>query len=460
MRYPGFLIVLAACGSIDQTPEADAVFGPPVDDREQQGTTILGGLDTVGTIGAEYVPYYVGQKAVVGIEELDVTVVDGQLVIGTDIYNQSPSDFDGMTFTGFDGKHLKVTEAAASPTSEPIRARYHLELDGVDPCNGEYAIPVSGKYSIDARHQQQASAITFSCEKGEVYKCHDFGYGADGNPTSIKGKLHQACVYMAGARYCTDRRSFTREKTEISMFDRYGIREKFPTLKQPQESWSPWTLTTWPSPYDDFWIEAAWRADGTPICLAQSRWASLEPDPCNGALPDPRTVPGAKYCEEKVHEGTLTPNDVLIVNLMRVNDARFDMWRAASGDLLATSRGFVDEDPAGPTLTRPFGSNMTFVRKVGVLLRVPTDEMLGNVTLLSMYCKPMSNDCAVSATEPPGHTNDRGAEGYVFNTEQPGTARLWLWKNAADDYVSAIARPGLFYTKASQTALGWIYVAN
>lgn len=463
MRHPVILVLLVACGSIEQPPEVEPIFGPPLDDREVQGTTILGGLDTVGMIGAETAPYYVGLEALVGTEPLGVTVVDGQLVVGGELYNASPSDFDGMTLTGFDGRKLAVTEALPAASGERIQARYRLDLEGVDPCNGEYAIPVSGTYSVDARYQS-AAAITFSCEKGEVYKCHNFGYPA-GDPATTKGQLHQACVYMAGARYCSDRRSFTREGTQIAMFDRPGARLKFPPdwtgMPRPATPWTPWVLSAWPSQYDEFWIEAAWRADGTALCLARSRWASLEEDPCDGALPDPRVVPGANYCEDLFGEGMVTPPEAWIVNTSRVNDARFDMWRASSGDLFATSRGFKDDDASVPMETKPFGAaGMTYVGEVGILLRVPTQEMLPDVVQVNTYCKTNSNDCVVSTTPPPMHPNNRGAEGYLFTKKQPNTAELWLWKNAANDYVSAITKPGILFSKVAGPALGWIFRPN
>jgi hypothetical protein len=474
----GIFLLLVACTDPPE-PNAETVFGPALPDREQQGSTILGGLDSLVTTGDLF---HVGSKATLsaaqGNLEVDVGLVEGQLRIriGNTTHTGLSEVFRDMVFTGSDGKPLRIVGMAPASGDHPIRYfLLHGEGTGIDdPCDGEGAVPQPGRYTIDAKHVVDAEAITFSCEKGEVYKCNRFGYGIDDASDTVEHQYHQTCIYVTGARYCADRRSFTREGTEIAFFDRDGVRAIFPPQRpllqppQPAETWSRWILNTWPPPYDEFYVEAAWRHNKPPVCLAKDRWASLPRDPCDGALPDPRVDATAQYCESIIHGDTnvLDP-DIIIVNTSRFNDIAIDIWGNVNGELLSTTRGQVDEHASftQPQVVPPFNSNMPFVGHSGVLLRVPTQDMIDRgiaMQLLQVHCIPYTTRCVVTIPSPPFVPplyvpRAVGAnEGYVFVTKQPGTALLKLWHNpTTQDWVSAITRPTPGHNR--QSDLGWIY---
>jgi hypothetical protein len=454
------LVILVACASpATESPEEvdGVVYGLPLPDRENQGRTLLGDLDDLaGT--AEH--YYVSGNARDAIgNSVTVTVAGAALRVqrGATEFTDADPRMVGIMFDGSDGKTVTITNVAPANAEEPTR--YFLSHNGTDPCNGEGAIALAGRVTIDARHDASNGDITFSCEKGVAYKCTKWKYIATDDPTSVAWELQQACMYMAGARYCADRQTFTREGTQVAMFDRPGVRVKFPPDWNPPATWTPWDLMTWPPPHDEFYVEAAWRANGPPRCLSRYRWASLPTAPCGPALPDPRVDIGAQYCEEMIHEGALTPGDIIIVNTSLVNDVALDIWATATGDLLGTVRGFRDEDAGGASSRPPF-PGMTYVGHSGVMLRALTSELdPADLVRADLLCVPKTNKCVVA---PPGtlpafngHTDNRGPEGYLFIRQRPGTELLSLWYDAANnDYVSATTRPGASYTDVAP--LGWI----
>lgn len=448
-----FLVLLSACGAEPATTP-DPVLGPPLPGRENQGRTILGGLDTITSE-----PYWVSSHAKLATgDPVSVRVAGSELVVqhGPNVYAGTDPEIIGLSFDGVDGRELRIVNIVATPNA-PLR--YYLAHDGADPCGGEGAVAFAGRFDVDARHHAPANDLSFACESGEAYKCTDWGYIAGDDPASQAWGLHGACTYMAGARYCADRTSFTREGTQVAMFDVADIRVAFPPDWTPPMTWTPWTLASWPPPPDEFYIEAAWRADAPPICLSKARWASLPLDPCGTELPDPRSDPDAHYCEELASEGRLTPNDVLLVNTSLYNDLPFDIWRGETGDLLGTIRGFHDADADHPHPQPPY-PRMEYVGHSGVLLRALTSELdVTDLVRLNQYCVPETNKCVVTSAGslPPttSHTADRGPEGYVFVTERPRTRLLKLWYRAAtDDYVSAIGRPGPAYVSVAE--LGYI----
>ena len=125
------------------------------------------------------------------------------------------------------------------------------------------AIPVSGWWDREGRHQEDPDLFTFSCGTGVVAKCYRWGYrpwdwhSAQGTGLTPR-ELHQACTRMARADYCGKGDSWTQPGTDINLWDLAGIQQQAATL--PGHS-----------------FEAGWSAEGA-VCLNQTRWSHTPND--------------------------------------------------------------------------------------------------------------------------------------------------------------------------------------
>ncbi len=100
--------------------------------------------------------------------------------------------------------------------------------------------------------------FTFACQGGALYKCVAAGYKPWKSVESASGPasladLHQACTRMIRADYCGDGRSFTRDGTEIDLYDGLAIQ-------------TPASLDR-----ASFAFEAAWGPNGA-TCVSKTRY--------------------------------------------------------------------------------------------------------------------------------------------------------------------------------------------
>ncbi|WAS95943.1 ADYC domain-containing protein [Nannocystis punicea] len=87
------------------------------------------------------------------------------------------------------------------------------------------AMPLAGTWMADGRYEAADGAFNVTCTSGAIGKCVRFGYkpwvtASDG---SSLWDYHQACVRMVRADYCGDGTSFTKNGTQINIFDRLKI---------------------------------------------------------------------------------------------------------------------------------------------------------------------------------------------------------------------------------------------
>lgn len=222
--------------------------------------------------------------------EYSPIVREGTALIGT--------TFEGTAGVPYDLRISNVRPAAAPYSGTVYEVEYRMRgwsswylLCGTSALENE-AIPVRGYWAASAVYTNMAGAFTFACRNGVAYKAVAWGYAP-----WISVPHFQAAVRAGRADYCGNGRSFTVPGTPIEIFDSAGIR---PEISPPL--------------YPEFLFEAAWAVDLSPnaprgaVCLSKLRWEQLRPDPsvppspyepggCPG-LPDPRTSPNARYCDE------------------------------------------------------------------------------------------------------------------------------------------------------------------
>ncbi len=433
--------LLPSCAS--DAPAPASTLRP---DEEEQGRYLLGNVADDLAAGGWH--FAVGLDATIpGVGAVTVSVVNGAL-IASDAHGleYSGDDLEDMSFADQNGvPKLRIRDAATGPT------RYELEYssNGIDwdpycdPTVDRYALPFAGRWSL-RRYHAPAQAVTFGCvHSGVTAKCVDWGYPGSDDPTSSAWKHHQACTEMANATYCDNGVPHTRELTPIV------IRDFIPGAKpdataQPMLPILKPTDASWP-PADEFYFEAAWKEYGPAICLSRLRWASLPTGGyCPNDLPDPRVSDDARavYCDD------LTVNQLAGMGARFVNgslpmDLALRRWRHSNGNLVTTVAGYIDE----ATTIVPFRNYTTYVGDDGILLRnLPGSLSASDVIEVFEQESSVTGDRVTAPLSPMGTgvTKDHviGArEGYLFNTQRPGTIAFNMYRNG-DDYVSAIANPG------------------
>lgn len=91
---------------------------------------------------------------------------------------------------------------------------------------GEKAYALAGVWAPDGTHTPSTTQFTFACTGGTIAKCTRWGYRpfgsaqlSDNATTRPLADYHQACIRAAMADYCADGRSFTRDGTQIEIYD-------------------------------------------------------------------------------------------------------------------------------------------------------------------------------------------------------------------------------------------------
>lgn len=186
---------------------------------------------------------------------LQGTKLEGAALVGLELVGRLS---DGSTIPVF----IEAVRQHADPANADItlyQVSYGAErapLCGVHP-SGEPVMATALANAWDEKtgaRIDSADLFTFACETGVLYKCAAAGY----KPwTSAGGEslrdYHQACTRMFRADYCGDGRSFTRNGTEIDVYDALGVQEA--------------------ATFDraSFAFEATWGPDGA-TCIAKTRY--------------------------------------------------------------------------------------------------------------------------------------------------------------------------------------------
>ena len=168
------------------------------------------------------------------------------------------------------GELIELTIDAVEP--DPVRpdmTYYALSLDGQNVCgDGGRGLFVPGAWDeTGARLPTREPVHSFSCTDGVIAKCVLWGY----TPWEVGPDAHQACTRLARADYCGDGTAYTRNGTEIDVFDELGVQR--PALDG-----------------DAMRFEAGWGPAGA-VCVDAPRYDMVLPDggehlpPCWEELP-------------------------------------------------------------------------------------------------------------------------------------------------------------------------------
>jgi hypothetical protein len=91
---------------------------------------------------------------------------------------------------------------------------------------GEKAHALAGTWGLDGTYAASTTQFTFACTNGTISKCTRWGYRpfgsaqlSDNATMRPLADYHQTCVRAAMADYCADGRSFTRNGTQIDIYD-------------------------------------------------------------------------------------------------------------------------------------------------------------------------------------------------------------------------------------------------
>jgi ADYC domain len=305
------------------------------------------------------------------------------------------------------------------------------------------AIPLAGVFQIDGLHVAMAGRITFSCDDGVAAKCTRWGYPAGPTP-GLRWNAHQACTRMARADYCANGRSHTRMETTIMIGD------SIPGVNDLPGSTLFGDTSVWPPDPNNYYFEAAWWPGSHKAgCLSKLRWESLPIGGlCAADLPDPRSDPNAKNCED-LDIGDLVTAGALTFVATSFNDLALQRWHAqtpAGLDYVTTVRGYnADLDDR---ILRPFQDSHFYVYDGidGFLLRKVPGSITNPADLTEVYLfreRASSRFVLAAWNEPrfPSATYERfpEREGYVFSRQLPGSVPFWLFLNSATgDYLSAV----------------------
>jgi hypothetical protein len=128
------------------------------------------------------------------------------------------------------------------------------------PDGSQLAFPLAGTWTRDGRHLPSTTQFNMTCTSGAIGKCVRFGYRPWAKRDGVSlWEHHQACVRMLRADYCGDGQAYTRDGTQINLYDSLGIQT--------------------PDPGEPSTFEAGWGPDGA-VCIHHPRIAE------NGSLAD------------------------------------------------------------------------------------------------------------------------------------------------------------------------------
>lgn len=203
-------------------------------------------------------------------------------------------DWDGTTFQGkfhctnpnFHGEDPEITVRVAGSEQKhasDVYAKkdttgmawvYHLELqmeDGrwINGCEDpdDVAFPIPGYWSrTDYRYvpkpRTESREFSFACVRRDVAKCLRQGYSAYASDGRDKKILFEACTRMMRADYCGDGHSFTRDGSEVRLYDKGSKGAVLAKIKADQLD-------------GKLRFEAKWDATKGAVCVAQPRYPEL-----------------------------------------------------------------------------------------------------------------------------------------------------------------------------------------
>ncbi|HTE54658.1 MAG TPA: ADYC domain-containing protein [Kofleriaceae bacterium] len=480
----------AACSLVDEGADPPELAEDPIavvtctqnltgDGCQQQGRHILGaGLDDLAGLDADH-HFSVSALWTDSSNATHTVTLNGGASLDP---ATAPS---GILLAGSDGRNLQVTLVSqdVEVSTYSLLLVDPITQEETDPCDGGVAVPLIGSYTRKGVHEDTADRLTFACDDGVDKKCIDWLYVPGTDPNSLPTwKVHQACTFMARADYCKVGHSFTREETPIQIFDLLPD-NRFPTPPEEFEG-----VDSWPPPPDQFYMEAAWTADGTPFCFTKARWQAFPkggPEECAGTLPDPRED-ATPYCEDyDWNEDGLHPENSrgialppkgsprrpLLVNTSLYNDLAMHIWQRGN-DYVSTVRGYDDNGRAGsPTAPEPpfSGIGWTEIGLDGFLLRsLPgsvEEEETANVFIYRKKSGAGAGDRVLGPEETrlpwPFNSADyasEGIEGMVFRAHRGGTVPLYLYSDGTR-FLSTTGDPPVTipaYTKYWNDPIGWV----
>ena len=459
------LLALPAC-SLDESGDRDGEDGElteiALDDSEMQGRTVLSHvLDqkdlgsfmalsmTSGAQGTRKI--HVRLSGTLGLEAIEAT--------GSVLYPVGDPGLEGTVLK--DAKYATRTVTITGVEPDPnFPGAFLYELlyrtsaadPGVNPCKYGLAMAIPGFYDANARRQTSANKFSFSCElEGVARKCFTWGYPFGSGPGDEAFRAHQLCTRMARASYCKQNETYTLDETHIQIWDTYqNIGFDEPVWTDPV--FAP--LATWPPPPNVYKFEAIWPEDDDEpvLCLGKTRWQALELDALAGCpipVPDPRTTPGAKFCEDKVAEAHGFPADTKIVNASPWADLPLESWRKGASDRVSSVQGYYvgpPPRPIGVTPKAPYPQYTTHVETHGTILRsLPGSILPVEVRDVWSYTSGGARVLGRSDSTawPASYGYNQGTwEGMVFKNPPesgfPNTAELFLFHDTVSgDYFNS-----------------------
>jgi ADYC domain-containing protein len=447
----GFVVVLAplGCAEVSAPNEASATAQISSGYIGQQGRLLLGFKNPdVRLFSFPTFP--------------DTHVIDGGQLFST---AESRLGYAGVPVTATAANNVTVSMRIAeviAPVAPEVEWQYLLEQQ--DPMSGAWtaacdephqlvppidppvtptrAIAMPGSWTADGFYftSPTFTGVSFACKTGVAAKCDGWGYAVTATPptvtvngvttTATGPDLMQACTRMARADYCALGMPNTIDGTPIHIDDAFHA-------QVPVTGYHP---------------EAAWRGiagSGTKgflrlpaLCLSKLRWSTL---PLGGGcplLPDPRTDPKGKFCEDlvsvdAVDSAALEQQGALVFSSSSFLDAGLYTYTdLATGTRLTTS-SLVPQvlgQPPAWTIPRPTGVPFPVVGQAAqpafeATVLAPTlpagVPAAGLVQLISYRC---AGDL-VTTTTPPADPSCRpiAVEGYVYPPSAPGRAPLRRW---------------------------------
>lgn len=453
MKQLGWLC-LAACACVGSSApietETAALTG-----ETQQGIYILGKFaDGMFNAGAGEHAHVLAQPTDPGHSAATFSVSSAGTYLTTGTHEKTDPWFQNAILRDVRGKFQLRVDAGSYVRGNIVRYRLSRQALGpggmasgtwTDYCDGVGALPLQGWYDGRRIHHLDTS-ITFACDKeGVADKCDDWGYPA-GNAGPAPAmqptpwNLHQTCTNMAGATYCMDGKSHTRELTPIEFGDITATPFSMPVYPLPAPL---------PGDLDAFAFEAGWTPKG-PVCLSKLRWRSLPPDPCDPAvLPDPRTEQGrgrgGQFCDDIGYAGVRAAS--LMINGSLTMDAPEYVWQSGS-DTVMSLRGYYapasNLPPPHREVIAPFlgyGIAAPFIDHM-ILRNLPGSlDPATDMFQLFIWVGP-GGDRVVARSAPPGYVPLGGAgplfEGYSFRTSRLGLAPLRMC-STPNGYITTIA---------------------
>ena len=195
--------------------------------------------------------------------ELVGTTTEGQIVRG--------DTFVGAKVVGVlsDGSEIELDITKFERTADPAIVHYALAYQGENLCEAGTGMFVPGTWDDSGAYRatdDKGLTTSYSCVDGVIGKCAAWGYAS----WKAGSDMHAACTRMGTADYCGSGVSFTKDGTEIDMFDARGIQRSEGDAS--------------------FRFEAGWGPNGA-VCASRPRYDAVTtsgkktPPSCWSSLP-------------------------------------------------------------------------------------------------------------------------------------------------------------------------------